>query len=165
MRNPGVVWVMLAVAGLATGVLFSCSGPRPTQPNTEPPVPTTLQWVGTEVLYRDVPGKHDHSLLFVLATWCGWCKKLKAETLTDSTVIHILGKSFNIAQIDPDSDTLVAYADSSVTCRGLARTIYRVTGYPTVIVLNREGRETSQIVGFRTATALVKELEQILGVP
>jgi len=151
------------VAAAVVGAAFlSCARERPTAPRGTPPAPTTLHWVSTAVIYGNSPGKKDHSLVFILATWCGWCKKLKTETLADTTVVRMLNESFNIAQIDPDSDSLVVYKDSVVTCKQLARSIYGVRGYPTIIAIDRMGEELGAISGYRDPAPFVDVLELIL---
>jgi hypothetical protein len=122
---------------------------------------TTLNWTGTAILYDTVIPKKDYSLLFILVPWCGWCNKLKAETLIDSTVIRVLGESFNISQIDADSDSLVAYADTNVSCKSMARSIYKISGYPTIIVLNSDGAETGRIIGYYDPSEFTGILDSI----
>lgn len=140
------------------GVLsvLSCSHDRPTKSDE-----LSLNWVGTSVLYHPTNGKKDHSLLFVLATWCGWCKKMKSVTFADTSVCRILNESFNIAQIDPDSDSLVVYQDTSVTCRYLAGTVYDVRGYPTTVVLDKGGALIGPIPGYQEPVAFVDLLQRI----
>ncbi len=136
----GIGIVVLIFAGLA-----SCSHKGPTQWDG------TLRWVNTSALYDHQQAKRDHSLLFVVTTWCGWCKRLKNETLTDTAVCQLLSESFNIAEIDADSDSLVGYMDTTVTCRYLSGTIYHVGGYPTTVVLTKEGKLIGTIPGYKNA--------------
>jgi hypothetical protein len=125
------------------------------------PAFTALNWQGTSILYDSLALKKDHSLLFVLASWCSWCRRLKSQTLVDSTVIRLLGESFTIAQIDPDSDSLVAYTDGSVSCRFMANTIYRVGNYPTIIILNAKGVETGRLIGYYDPSEFTGILDSI----
>ena len=125
------------------------------------PASTSLNWQGTAILYDTVIPKKDYSLLFILVPWCGWCNKLKAETLIDSTVIRVLGESFSISQIDADSDSLVAYADTNVSCKSMARSIYRISGYPTMIVLDSDGTETGRIIGYYDPSEFTGILDSI----
>lgn len=136
----GIGIVLLVIAGLA-----SCGHKGPTKSDG------TLNWVNTSVLYDQRIAKKDHSLLFVMTSWCGWCKKLKSETLADTAVCQILNESFNVAQIDADSDSLVAYMDTTVTCRYFSGMIYHVGGYPTTVVLTKEGKLMGAIGGYQNA--------------
>ena len=150
---PRRYWLVCTVLALFAGAaLGSCSGKKSTAPASEEPAETTdttLTWVGTDVVYRDVAGKHDHSIIFVLAEWCGWCQRLKRETLTDSTVIHMLNESFNCVHLNPDADSMVAYQDSMVTCHDLASRIYGVNGYPTMLFFKGNGDFIGPAPGYK----------------
>jgi thioredoxin-related protein len=150
-KSARVVLVLFGVVSV-----LSCSRDRPTKSDGQ-----SLNWVGTSVLYHPTEGKKAHSLIFVLVTWCGWCKKMKSETLADTSVCRILNESFNIAQIDPESDSLVVYQDTTVTCRYLAGTVYNVRGYPTTIVLDKEGALIGAIPGYQEPVAFVDLLQRI----
>ncbi len=142
--------------------VIGCSK-KSTQSTTPPVDFEVIRWVGTEVLYSDAEadGKKDVSLLFVLVSWCGHCNHLKSETLKDSTVITTLNSRFNCAQIDGDSDSLVVHGDSTVTCREMRSTIYGVSGYPTIVVLDRSGIETTRILGYKSPEQFVAILNEL----
>ena len=148
--------IPICAAILIALILWSCSGPKPTTP-----VYTELNWVGTEALYGTTPKKKDLSLLFVLVDWCGYCKRLKSETLTDPDVIQKLGESFNIAQINGESTEETPYMDTTMACRDLAH-LYGVRGYPTIIVLDRSGEYLEIDAGFKDADDFLDMLDRIL---
>lgn len=140
--------------------LAACGGDKSVS-SDDPPVYTELQWVGTEVVYRDTPGKKDVSIVFVLADWCGWCRRLKQETLADTTVIRMLGMWYNIVNLNPDLDTMVVCGDSMVTCRQMARDVFDVGGVPTMVFLQRNGTIIGPMVGYRDAAQFAGELERL----
>jgi thioredoxin-related protein len=162
MERPRVFTAALAAAVLTGAFLASCAHDNPTEPSTEPPASDSLHWISTAVIYGDAVGKKDHSLLFVLTPLCPWCRKLKNETLTDTSVIRTLNASFNVAQIDPNSDSLVTYKDSMVTCRQMSRSIYHVSGYPETIALNREGDELGRIEGYLSPGEFLRVVDSVL---
>ncbi|HUU45139.1 MAG TPA: thioredoxin fold domain-containing protein [Acidobacteriota bacterium] len=162
VRSDCVIRFLTLIALCSTPFLLSCSGDCPTGSDTPDEIYTTLNWVGTEVLYRPVEGKHDYSLLFVLDARCGYCQRLKRETLTDPDVIQILGESFNIAQIDFTVDTAVFWQDSTVSSTYIARVVYGVQAVPTIIILNYKGEEIVRGVGFREPDELITILEDVL---
>lgn len=151
----------LFLAGLAIFFCGLCAcGNKSTNPDTSPPKLDSIHWVGSSIVYDTTVIKKDHSVMFFLASWCGWCKKLKNETLTDTTVIRILNEHYNAVNIDPDADTLVAYQDTMVSPRYLAEDIYKVSGYPEIDIFNRSGDRIARLIGFRTAAAFVLELDR-----
>ena len=156
--------VLISAVLAAALALVGCSADHAVNPQKHEPTPhyTTLNWVSTAVLYGESEGKHDLSLLFVLKATCPACQLLKARTLTDSTVIQILGESFNIANIDVTVDTLVSYRDSVVTVRHLALAIYGVEYVPTIIVLDRHGNEKTRLADYYPADKFASELRGLL---
>jgi thioredoxin-related protein len=154
MRIPRSTRVGLVLFGVLSAL--SCSRDRPTKSDE-----LSLNWVGTTVLYHPTEGKKGHSILFVFAAWCGWSKKMKSVTLADTSVCRLLNESFNIAQIDPDSDSLVVYQDTTVTCRYLAGTVYDVRGYPTTVVLGNGGALVGFLSGYLEPEVLAGWLRRI----
>lgn len=162
MKRHLVHRATLAAMTLVGAFLASCADDTPTKPSTEPPATDSLHWVSTAVIYGDAAGKKDHSLLFVLSPLCPWCRKLKNETLADTSIIRTLNASFNVAQIDPNSDSLVTYKDSMVTCRQMSRSIYHVSGYPETIALSREGDELGRIEGYLSPGEFLRAVDSVM---
>ena len=160
--GAGFILRKAALVAVCVSLLVrSCSGDGLTASDTPDGLYITLDWVGTEVLYRPVEGKHDLSLLFILSASCGWCQKLKNETPADPDVVQILGESFNIARIDFAVDTAVFWEDLTVSSRYLAGQVYGVGSVPTTIVLDYEGVEIRRIVGYKEPDTFAGILEEI----
>jgi thiol:disulfide interchange protein len=75
------------------------------------------------------------SILFFCASWCGWCSKMKRETLTDARVQARL-QAFPTALYDPDTPAGRAVADR-----------YDIHAYPTMVVVDGSGHELDRIAG------------------
>jgi len=159
-RLQTAVGALVLVVIVVTG-LWSCSGKSPVSSIEEPGDYTELNWVGTSVVYQDAPGKRDISIIFVMADWCGWCTRMKKEALSDTTVIQMLGESYNIVYLNPDMDSLVVCGDSTVTCRVMARNVLDVRGYPTMIFFSRDGNVLGPAPGYRTTAAMIDILERL----
>jgi thiol:disulfide interchange protein len=80
--------------------------------------------------------------------WCGWCKKLDADTYVDKQVVD-LAKGFVSLKIDAD-------AERAITSR------YGITGFPTILFVDTAGNEIHRIVGYRPPEAFVSEMNQAL---
>ncbi len=158
-----------AQRAVVTAVLFSlmslgswsCSSKNPAEPVEEPGAFTELNWVGTSVVYHEAAGKRDVSIIFVMADWCGWCKRLKNESLTDTTVIRILGESYNIVYLNPDADSSVICGDSTVTCHVMTSEILDVRGFPTLVFFNRNGGIIGPVPGYRPVSSMIDLLERM----
>ncbi len=89
--------------------------------------------------------KQSHKLLMVdfYTSWCGYCKKLDAETYTDANVIKL-------------SDQVVTVkVDAEHEGKNLAMK-YGVHGFPTILFLNETGGVEGMIDGFLPAADFVR---------
>lgn len=75
--------------------------------------------------------------LDIYATWCGPCKMLKKRTFSDKEV----GDYFNTNFIN------IAIDGETKEGRDLINN-YQVNGYPTLLILNKEGKQLTKQVGF-----------------
>lgn len=152
-------WSIL-IATIAAVVISACDRSTPHEP-MEQPAYSELDWVGTDVIYSATAEKHDVSIIFFMAEWCGWCKRLKNESLADSTVIQILGESYNIAWINPDADSSVVCGDSTVTCRQMTNDVFGVRGFPTIAFCRRSGELIGLAPGYKPVADFVDLLERM----
>jgi thiol:disulfide interchange protein len=82
-------------------------------------------------------------------TWCGWCRKLDETTFADAGVKRAL------ASVVP------VRLDAEGTGRAAAAR-YGISGYPTIIFLDPNGREVGRIPGYLPADAFLQELQDVL---
>jgi thioredoxin:protein disulfide reductase len=88
------------------------------------------------------------------ATWCGVCKGMDRQTFRDPQVLRSLGRVVT-ARVDSEETT-----DRSGH-RGVdLAERYRVEGYPTLVLMDAEGREISRHTGFLSAEQFVAWLER-----
>lgn len=86
-------------------------------------------------------------LIFVDAytTWCGPCKRMAATSFKEAEVGEIYNERFINLKID---------CESQPEGVDFAR-MYKVRAYPTVFIINPEGKVVKQSVGFMTADQLI----------
>ncbi len=77
-------------------------------------------------------------LLYLNADWCGYCRKLEAETFTDAKVIKELGDAFVWVKLDGDKDP-----DGN-----RYKNKFNVRGYPAMFILDPEENELDRISGY-----------------
>ena len=73
-------------------------------------------------------------MLFVTTTWCGYCKKLAAEDLTDPDVRKLL-ELFVLAIVDGDSE-------------GAAASALGAQGFPHIVFKGPDGDDLGSISGY-----------------
>jgi protein disulfide-isomerase len=82
-------------------------------------------------------------LFFTGSDWCGWCKKLDGEILSTPEFRRYAESKLVLVKLDfprslPQSEEL------KTQNRALAKK-YQIRGYPTVVVLDAEGRQVGQL--------------------
>ena len=80
-------------------------------------------------------------------TWCGWCKRLDRDTYS--------------------SDEIGKYADDNVISlkldaeKGEGMTLAKkasITGFPTIVFYNGDGKEIYRVVGYKPAPSFIQEM-------
>ena len=75
--------------------------------------------------------------LDIYATWCGPCKMLKKHTFSDKEVGDYYNTNFINIAIDGETKEGRELANN-----------YRVQGYPTLLILDKSGKQVAKQVGF-----------------
>lgn len=109
------------------------------------PAPAYAAPAPTPVAYA-APSRSGSTAYVFLASWCGYCKRLEANTLPNAQVQSELA-SLNWKRVNPDS------ADGKQMA---AR--YGIGGYPTTLVLDGSGNVVTKIVGFQEPAAYASAL-------
>lgn len=84
--------------------------------------------------------KQENKLIFldVYATWCGPCKRLKANTFPDPEVGHLYNSHFINVMVDGENGEGPEL-----------RRKYGVRGYPTLLFVDHEGNVVERTSGYR----------------
>ncbi len=124
------------------------NAPKPAgKPTASAKAPKKIAWLSFQEALDTAQREHKRVLVDFMAEWCGWCKKMDQEVYTDKDVIA-LSRTFVFAKVDGDRQPDLA--------RG-----YQVDGYPTVIVMDAEGKELHRIVGYKPAPDFLKEVKGV----
>ncbi|HUR58260.1 MAG TPA: thioredoxin family protein [Opitutaceae bacterium] len=83
-------------------------------------------------------------------TWCEPCKRLDAATWTDAAVGRLVGEKAVALKIDAEKEGLE-----------LAKR-YKISAYPTLLLVKPDGTEVDRVVGFREAPMFIREFNGLL---
>jgi protein disulfide-isomerase len=122
-----------------------------------------LQWV-TDLPKAQAQAKDENKLVFIDfngSDWCPPCKELRS-VLSSSKEFASYAKT-NLVLVDIDFPQRKEQPEELKKANTTLSEKYNVEGFPTVIVLNGEGKELSRTVGFggQSATQLIDELEKL----
>ena len=97
--------------------------------------------------------KENDQLIFIDAytSWCGPCKKMAATSFKDEEVGKLFNDQFINLKIDCEKD-----ADGPELAR-----MYKVRAYPTLLVIDGNGKLVKQVVGFQPADRLISLAESV----
>jgi len=109
-----------------------------------------LSW-STDVPQAVAKAKAEDKLVlldFTGSDWCGWCIKFKNEALDTKEFQDYAGKDLVLVELDYPHKKEQS-AELKAANKALAEK-YNVTGFPTFVVLNKEGKEIGRQVGYET---------------
>jgi thioredoxin-related protein len=110
-----------------------------------------------EVHFRDISfdqakalAAKEHKAIMVdfYTTWCVWCKTLDRNTYSDENVGKIADAKFISVKIDAEKGE----------GKTLAKT-YGISGYPTIMFFDKDGKEIDRVVGYEDASRFARSLE------
>lgn len=93
-------------------------------------------------------------LIFIDAytDWCGPCKRMAATTFKDPEVGELFNKNFVNMKVEMEKD-----ADGSAIARR-----YRVSAYPTLLIIDGDGKLVKSVIGFKSKAQLMAIAESVL---
>ena len=104
---------------------------------------------GTTLVAAATKAKKENKLVFVdcYTQWCGPCKKMARDIFPDAKV----GKYMNARFVNVKIDMEAKYAE------GLAKE-WQVSGYPTFIIFNADGKEIGRFMGGSDADGFIRRV-------
>ena len=106
---------------------------------------------GTTLPAAAAKAKKENKLVFVdcYTQWCGPCKKMARDIFPDAKV----GKYMNSRFVNLKIDMEAKYAE------GLSKE-WQVSGYPTFIIFNADGKEIGRFMGGSDADGFIRRVEE-----
>lgn len=106
---------------------------------------------GTTLTAAAAKAKKENKLVFVdcYTQWCGPCKKMARDIFPDAKV----GQYMNLRFVNLKIDMEAKYAE------GLSKE-WQVSGYPTFIIFNADGKEIGRFMGGSDADGFIRRVEE-----
>lgn len=107
----------------------------------------------------------------VYTDWCGPCKMLDAKTFKDKTFTDLIANNYYAVKFNAEGNSDVNYMSKKYVNpryksgqKGRNGThqftdFLNLEGYPTMVIFDKKGAISKNIVGFRTAQQLMPEIK------
>jgi len=109
----------------------------------KPALPTGFEQLTLEKAVAKAKKEKKVVMVDFYTDWCGYCKKLDAETFSDKKVGSFLKDKTIAIKVNAEQDKKLA-------------TQYKVTGYPCLVFVNGEGKEVGRIPGYMPADSFLR---------
>lgn len=120
-----------------------------------------IKWYSFEEAYKINKKKPRKIFIDVFTEWCGWCKKMDAETFTNPVIVKYMNKNFYCVKFDAErKDTLIIDGVTFVnpnpngrrTTHQLAVELLKgKMSYPSYVFLNEKSQWLTVVPGYQQA--------------
>jgi len=104
-----------------------------------------LQWL-TDLPKAQEKAKAEHKLVmldFTGSDWCGWCIKLNKEVFSKPEFAEYAAK--NLVPVEVDFPSKKQQTAEQKKANQALQKKYKIEGYPTIIVLDGEGKKIGEL--------------------
>ncbi|MCX6268294.1 MAG: DUF255 domain-containing protein [Bacteroidetes bacterium] len=129
---------------------------------------TPVKWYSFEEAYALSKKKPKKMFIDVFTEWCGWCKKMDAETFADPLIAKYMNDHFYCVKFDAErKDTIVIDGQTFVNPNPASkRSTHKLAvellrgklSYPSYVFLNEKGQVLTVVSGYQKA----KDFEGVL---
>lgn len=159
---------------LGTGFLIALAGifafaqpAAQVEANTEKEA--KINWLTWEEAMEAMEDSPKKMFIDVYTDWCGWCKRMDANTFTDGDVIAYMNENYYAVKFNAEGAGDKEYQGKTLTFRENAgrRGVHELAivllngrlGYPSFVYLDEEQNSLKISPGYKTPDVLLNELQ------
>jgi thiol-disulfide isomerase/thioredoxin len=121
-------------------------------PHTKEQSNSKLVWLNNlEEASAIAKAKHKMVLVDFYTTWCGPCKMMDRETYSDPAIVQCMNQGFVPVKINAEG---AEYGEAVAMKHG-------ITGYPTMLILDGNGKVVDKVRGFAKAKPFLMALQSV----
>lgn len=106
-----------------------------------------IDWLPFDEALATARAQDKKIMIDVYAPWCGFCRRMHAETYSDESVSNYLSDNYIATRIDGDSDKQYSFMGHTFSGRELAAQL-GAQGFPTTVFLYPTGQYLTPLPGF-----------------
>src|SRR5688572_18026286 len=119
-----------------------------------------LEWL-TDLGKAQAKAKAENKLVmldFTGSDWCGWCIKLNKDVFSKPEFAEYAGKNLVLVEVDFHRNKKLS--EEKKKANNTLHKKYQNEGYPTIIVLKKEGAKVGQMGYMSSPKPFIEELEK-----
>lgn len=145
---------------VALGLLFTSAFVLADQKKDKKEAPVSW-YTDLQAALKDARASKKVVLLdFTGSDWCHWCQKLHEETLVSDEFNAVARESFIPVTVDFPQNK--GQKQDEIKQNKQLKELYKVNGFPTIVVVETDGKEIGRIGGYQPKEQFLASLKDIL---
>jgi len=126
------------------------------------PERSKLEWQPWNEAYKEAKKKDKVLLIDVYTEWCGWCKKMDADTYSKPDIAKLINKNFIPVKFNPELKQSYEVNGQTMSGPELLSMLSggQRIGYPTTFFLSTEKNKVQMVSGYKGPEDFAQILEQ-----
>lgn len=159
--------------GFLLAVVMALAFTRPQTTTAATDTEEAINWMSWEEAMTAMENSPKKVFIDVYTDWCGWCKRMDAQTFTDPQVIEYMNQHFYAVKFDAEGSEPAEYKGrtlqfrSDVGRRGAHELAIMLLngrlGYPSFVYLDENQDPLKVSPGFKTPDILMAEMQTVVG--
>ena len=117
-----------------------------------------IEWLTIEEAEKRAETEPRAIFVDVYTSWCGWCKVMDRKTFANPEVVKYVNEHYYAVKMNAEDYDKFEFNGQNTNNAELAR-VFRVSGYPTIVLINEDFTEFTPRAGFRGPSDFIKLLK------